>query len=101
MKINWIAIATRAPGIIAEAVKITQNFKVPGADKKAAVLKSLPEAEALIEAGAHKDIFNEPAIAALVSAAIDAEAAALKAREALAAGLLAKAAQAETTQPTP
>ena len=51
MKINWIAIATRAPGIIAEAVKITQNFKVPGADKKAAVLKSLPEAEALIGTG--------------------------------------------------
>ncbi len=99
MKVNWIAIATRAPGIIRGAVQIVQRIKAPGADKKAAVIASIPEAEALIEAGANKDIFNEPAIAQLVSACIDAEAAAVKAHDALAAGLLARGLRVDTPAP--
>lgn len=89
MSINWTAVATRLPGVIRGAVQIAKHFKTSGADKKAAVIASIPEAEALIEAGANRDIFNEPAIAQLVDALLEAEVAVLKAQEALKAGLLA------------
>ncbi len=88
--VNWLDIALKLPGIVAGAVKIADKFKVPGVDKKAAVIDSIPESEQLIEYALSKDVFNDPAIASLVSALVDAEAAVLKARNALKAGLLAK-----------
>ena len=72
-------------------VQIAQRIKgAKGAEKKTAVRESLPHAIELIEFGAAKDLLNDEAIQMLIRASIDAEAAALKAREALRAGLLAK-----------
>jgi len=88
---NLIAIAAKIPAIIQAGVIIHDRFKnTTGRQKKEAVIKSIPEALGVIEDTFERDIFNDPAIMALISAANDAEAAALKAREALQAGILNK-----------
>ena len=89
---NWIAFATKLPVLIHGVVSVVQKIKgATGAEKKQAVIDSIPESLGLVEFAAGKDILSDENIMKLVSAAIDAEAAALKAREALKAGLLAKA----------
>lgn len=87
---NWIGFALKLPAVIGGIVGIVQKVKASGADKKAAVIAALPESIALAEFAAGRDLLNDPAVAELVSALIDAEAAVVKAREALKAGLLAK-----------
>lgn len=94
---NWTTIAFRIPEIISRAVHIVDSIKVAGSDKKKAVeiaVKDAPEIVSLFEFAVDKDVLNDPNIVTLMSALIDAEAAALKARNAFKAGLLAK--QAET-----
>lgn len=89
---NWIGLALKVPMIIQGAVSIVNSVKnASGKEKKAAVLAAIPNAVELAEFAAEKDLLNDDAIGQLISAAIDAEAAALKAREALKAGILAKA----------
>lgn len=88
---NWLLFVTKLPTIIQGAVVIVDKIKgAKGAEKKAAVVEAIPEAIELTEFAAGKDIFNDAEIANLRDAAIDAEAAALKARNALKAGILAK-----------
>lgn len=88
---DWLAFATKVPAIIKGAVEIIDHVKTSGAQKKIAVVQAIPSAIELAEFAAGRDLLHDPAIALLVSAAVDAEAAALKARKALQAGLLAKA----------
>ena len=87
---NWIAFVLKLPAVIGGIVSIVEKVKASGPDKKAAVIAALPESIALAEFAAGRDLLNDPAIAQLVSALVDAEAATVKAREALKAGLLAK-----------
>jgi hypothetical protein len=96
MATNWAAIAFKIPALIQGGVAMVQHIKgAKGADKKQAVIDSLPGGIGLIELGAGKDVLNDTAIMQLVSALVDAEAAALKARDALRQGLLAKGPAAE------
>ena len=87
---NWIAFALKLPAVIGGIVGIVEKVKASGPDKKAAVMAALPESIALAEFAAGRDLLNDPGVAALVRAVIDAEAAVVKARAALKAGLLAK-----------
>ena len=87
---NWMAFALKLPAVIGGIVGIVEKVKASGADKKAAVIAALPDSIALAEFAAGRDVFNDPAVAKLRDALIDAEAAVVKAREALKAGLLAK-----------
>lgn len=88
---NWLMLAAKIPAIVAGTMQIVGKIKgVSGAEKKAAVLAAVPESVSLIELGVGRDVFNDETIASLLSAFIDAEAAALKAREALKAGIMAK-----------
>ena len=90
---NWIAFALKVPALIQGGVSVVQHIKnAKGSEKKQAVLDSIPTSIELAEFAAGKDLLNDASIQVLISAAIDAEAAALKAREALKMGILAKAA---------
>ena len=89
---NWAQFAIKIPAMVAGAVQIVNHIKnAKGSEKKQAVIDSIPTSIELVEFAAGRDLLNDPAIAVLVSAAIDAEAAALKAREALRMGILAAA----------
>ena len=91
MKINWGALAMKLPVIISTMVGVVNHIKgAKGSEKKQAVLDAIPSSLELIEFAAGKNILNDPAILQLVGAAIDAEAAALKARDALRLGLLTR-----------
>ena len=93
MKMNWLTFALKVPALIQGGVEIVNSIKhAKGSEKKQKVLDSIASAIDLAEFAAGRDLLNDPAIAQLVSAAIDAEAAALKARDALREGLLARAA---------
>lgn len=87
---NWLAFALKLPAVIGGIVGIVERVKASGTDKKAAVIAALPDSIALAEFAAGRDLLNDPAVAQLVSALVDAEAAVVKARAALKAGLLAK-----------
>ena len=88
---NWILFATKLPLVVQGVMAIVQKIKgAKGAEKKAAVLAAIPESVALAEFVAGKDLLNDPVLADLLSVYIDAEAAALKARDALRLGILAK-----------
>lgn len=88
----WLTLALKLPLIIQGTMAIVEKVKgAKGPEKKAAVLAAIPESISLLEFGAGKDVLNDAAVQQLLSVYIDAEAAALKAREALKAGLLAKA----------
>ena len=88
---NWTAFLLKLPMVIGGIVGIVERVKASGPDKKAAVMAALPESIALVDFAAGKDLLNDHAIAQLVSALVDAEAAVFKARDALKQGLLAKA----------
>lgn len=89
---SWMTFALKLPGVIAGTMAIINKVKnATGEEKKAAVLAAVPESISLIEFAAEKDILNDATIAQLVSVYIDAEAVALKAREALRLGILSKA----------
>lgn len=89
---NWMQFALKLPMVVAGLMSIVQKIKsASGAEKKAAVLESIPESIALIEFGAGRDLLRDEGIANLLSVYIDAEKIAMKAREALRAGILAKA----------
>ena len=88
---NWLGLLVKLPAVIEGTVRIVDRVKdARGADKKAAVLESIPESIALAEFTAERDLLNDPAIAELISALVDAEVAVARARNALKAGLLAK-----------
>jgi hypothetical protein len=90
--VNWGLFALKVPSLIQGSMKIVQSIKgASGADKKAAVIASIPAAIDLAEFGAGKDLLNNPAVAQLVGAYIDAEKAAMNAKAALEAGILAHA----------
>jgi hypothetical protein len=89
---NWTLFAAKLPLVIAGAMQVMGKVRLPGLDKKAAVLAALPDSIHLAEFAAGKDVFNDAGIVALAAAVIDAERAVEKAREALKAGVLAKAA---------
>ena len=98
---NWMAFALKLPMVISGIMGIVQKVKgASGPDKKAAVLDAVPESLSLIEFAAGRDLLKDGVIAGLVSAYIDAEKVALKAREALKAGILAKATPEPTANPT-
>ena len=89
---NWIILASKLPLVVSGLMNIVNKVKgASGDDKKAAVLAAIPESVSLAEFAAGKDFMNDDNIKKLLSAYIDAEAAAMKAREALKAGLLNKA----------
>ena len=88
---DWVAFATKLPLVVQGAVKVAQAIKdAKGHEKKDAVLKAIPESVELAEYAVGKDLLKDDAIAALIHSYIDAEAAALKARDTLKAGILAK-----------
>lgn len=98
---NWMAFALKLPMVISGIMGIVQKVKsASGPDKKAAVLAAVPESLSLIEFAAGRDLLKDESIAQLVSAYIDAEKVALKAREALKVGILAKAPAEATPNPT-
>lgn len=89
---NWLQFALKVPVLISGFMMIVQKVRgASGPDKKQAVLDALPESLELVEFGAGRDLFNDPVVAGLLSIYIDAEKVAMKAREALKAGILAKA----------
>lgn len=89
---DWVKFAIKVPGLIGGFVQIIENVKnAKGPEKRAAVIAAVPNSIELVEFAAGRDLLNDPAILQLVGATVDAEAAALKAREALRLGLLAKA----------
>ena len=88
---NWLGLLVKLPAVIEGTVRIVDRVKdARSADKKTAVLESIPESIALAEFTAERDLLNDPAIAELISALVDAEVAVARARNALKAGLLAK-----------
>ena len=88
---NWLSLAMKLPVVIQGAMVIVEKVKAAtGSEKKQAVIDAIPDGIGLVEFAAGKDVLNDPAIAELVSAYIDAEKVAMKARAALQAGLLAK-----------
>lgn len=90
MKIG--AIAMRIVSLLPTFVAAVDKIKgAKGADKKQAVIDSIDDFIQMAEVGYGKDFLNDAAILALRDAAIDAEAAALKARNAYKMGLLNKA----------
>lgn len=83
--------AVKLPLVIRGTMTIVEKIKgADGKAKKDAVLESVPEAIAIAEYAAGKDLLNDPVIQELMSAYVDAEAAAMKAKAALQAGILAK-----------
>ncbi len=89
---NWLEFVTRLPTVIAAAMSVVQKIKsAKGPEKKQAVLEAIPESAALAEFGLGRDLLNDGEISGLVSAYIDAEKIAMKAKEALKTGILAKA----------
>lgn len=90
-KDKWVLLAMKLPGLIQGSMRIVQRIKnADGKQKKDAVIESIPEAIELTEFGVGKDLVNDPAIQQLISAYIDAEKVAMKAKAALQAGVLAK-----------
>ena len=89
---NWLNFVDKLPLLIKGTMIVVQKIKsATGPEKKAAVLEAIPEAIALTEFGAGRDLVADEGIAALIGAYIDAEKAAMKAKDALKAGILAKA----------
>lgn len=83
------ALALRLPAIINGAIQVQSAIRKPGVAKKTAVIAQIPEMIKLADlVGAGKFNLNDPAIMQLVSVYIDAEAAALKAKNALREGIL-------------
>lgn len=90
---NWMAFALKLPMVISGLMSIVQKVKdASGETKKQAVLDAIPDSISLVEFAAGRDLLKDETVAGLVSTYIDAEKIALKAREALKAGILAKAA---------
>lgn len=88
---NWLLFAAKLPAVVSGIMAIVQKVKdAKGSDKKAAVIAAIPESIALAEFGAGRDLLNDKAVADLLSVYIDAEKAAMKAKAALQAGILAK-----------
>lgn len=93
MKMDWLSFALKLPMIIQGTMVIVDKIKgASGSKKKAAVLEAIPDSVSLIEFAAGRDLLRDAAITELVSAYIDAEKVAMRARELLKAGILAKAA---------
>ena len=91
MKMDWLSFAMKLPMIIAGTMQIIQKIKgASGPEKKAAVLEAVPESVSLVEFADGRDLLKDESIAALVSLYIDAEKVAMKAKDALKAGILAK-----------
>lgn len=94
MSFDWGSFVLRVPDLIKGGVALAKQIKKPGPQKKIdvinGVLAAVPQGIVLAEQAAGKDVFNDPDIAELLSATIDAEHAAQRAHEALQAGLLAK-----------
>lgn len=85
-------IAMRIVGLLPTLVATVDKIKsAKGPEKKQAVIDSIDDFIQMAEVGYGKDFLNDPAILLLRDAAIDAEAAALKARDAYRLGLLNKA----------
>lgn len=92
--LNWAAFAMKLPMIISGTMAIVQKIKsASGSEKKKAVIEAIPDSISLIEYAAEKNIINDPVVADLISVYIDAEKIALRAREALKAGILERAGQ--------
>ena len=87
---SWVQFLIKLPVVIGGIVGIIEKVKASGPDKKAAVLDALPESVALAEFTLGRDLLNDPAIRPAIEAVVDAEAALLKARQALKAVLLTK-----------
>ena len=102
MKMDWLQFALKVPMVVSGIMTIVQKVSsASGPEKKAAVLEAVPESISLVEFAAGRDLLKDESIAQLVSAYIDAEKVALRAREALKSGILAKAAVVEPpTNPT-
>ena len=89
---NWLLLVSKLPLVISGTMAIIQKIRsASGPEKKAAVLEAIPESVTLPDRGLSRDVLHDPVIADLISAYIDAEKVAMRARDALKAGLLVKA----------
>ncbi len=87
---NWAMFVMKVPTLIQGAVQIVDAIKgAKGADKKAAVIAAIPVGIDLTEFAVGHALLKDPVVAELISAYVDAEAAALKAKNALKDGILA------------
>ncbi len=87
---NWANFVLKLPILIQGAVQVVEFVKgAKGSDKKAAVIAAIPQGIDLAEFAVGHDIINNATVASLISDYIDAEAAVLKARNALKDGILA------------
>lgn len=95
-KIDLFSVFQKLVVIVPAVVNIVEKVRGAGngAAKKAEVVAQIPEMLRLTEYGIDKDLFNDPAIIALVDALLEAEVAVMKARAALKLGLVNKAPQA-------
>lgn len=91
--LDFFKIAEKLVVIVPAIVNLVQKIRGAGngAAKKAEVIAQIPEILQLTEYAADRDIFNEPAIAQLIDALLEAEVAVMSARAALRAGLLNRA----------
>jgi hypothetical protein len=89
---NWLLFATKVPLVVTAIMQTVQAISQAGtgAKKKEAVLAAVPESVQLAEFAIGRDLLNDDAVRDLLSAYIDAEKAAMKAKAALQAGILAK-----------
>jgi hypothetical protein len=88
---NWFEFASKVPLVVNGVMSIVHRVKgADKSDKVNAVLTAVPESVSLVEFAAGKDVFNDPEIAALLTALAHAEHAVLEARDALKAGILAR-----------
>jgi hypothetical protein len=85
-----LATIIKIQSLIGIGVALVDKLKAPGADKKKVLIEGLPDALAKSELALGINLFNDPEIAKLVGAVIDAEAAVVKAQGALKAGLLTR-----------
>lgn len=90
---DWMKYAFKLPAVVSGVTGIINLVRgASHEDKKAAIVAAVQSSVALAEFAAGHDLVKDDAINRLIEAVIDAEAAVLRAREALKDAIVAKAA---------
>lgn len=90
MHIDFAKLAFKLPDVIRAAVAIKNQIKGSGKEKHDAVISEIPNMIDLAEYAIDKDLLKDDVVAGLISSYVSAEAAVLKAKNALRDGILAK-----------
>jgi hypothetical protein len=98
---NLFNLFVKLPLAISGIMAIIEKTKLPGVEKKAAVLAAIPESIVIMELLAGRDILNDPIVASLISDFIDAEAKVINIKNKLKALIVAHEAATQTVSPLP